>query len=64
MENQTNQKEANVILTAQPVVEKKIGYNGDYTGFFYKQIDRLWEAVQQLQEENNELQIALSLAKQ
>ena len=63
MENKTNQKEANVILTAQPVVEKKIGYNGDYTGFFYKQIERLWDAIYELQQENNDLQTALALVK-
>ena len=63
MENKTNQKEANVILTAQPVVEKKIGYNGDYTGFFYKQIERLWDAIYELQQENNDLRLAISLVK-
>jgi len=63
MENKTNQKEANVTLTAQAEPEKKIGYNGDYTGYFYKQIDRLWDAILELQEENNDLQMALSLVK-
>jgi len=63
MENKTNQKEANVTLTAQPAAEKKIGYNGDYTGFFYKQIERLWDAIYELQQENNDLQTALALVK-
>jgi len=63
MENKTNQNEAQTIITAQPAAEKKIGYNGDYTGYFYKQIERLWDAIYELQQENNDLQTALALVK-
>ena len=64
MEKETYLVDADVNTTAQPVVEKKIGYNGDYTGFFYKQIERLWDAIYELQQENNDLQTALALVKQ
>ena len=41
--------------TAQAEPENSKGYNGDYTGYFYKNIDRLWDAIMHLQEENRQL---------
>lgn len=51
-------KEAKV--TAEPVGNGAAnGVRGDYTRYFYTNIDRLWDAVQELQQENNRLKDVL-----
>jgi dynactin complex subunit len=76
MENKTNQKEANVILTAQAEPENKTMVKGDYTRYFYRSIEqhnldidelatqngRLWDAVVELQNDLNRLRAKLKEA--
>jgi len=45
--------------TSQPAADINNAQKGDYTKYFYRNIDRLWEAVQQLQEENSRLKTAI-----
>lgn len=54
IKNKTPKKE-----TAQPEVENTSKYNNDYTRHFYTNIERLWDAVQILQEENTQLRAQL-----
>jgi hypothetical protein len=48
-------KEAKVESTTQTESEQVPEKKGDYTKYFYRNIDRLWDAVMQLQEENSRL---------
>jgi RNAse (barnase) inhibitor barstar len=48
-------KEAKVKETSQTESENVDTRKGDYTKYFYRNIDRLWDAVMQLQEENSRL---------
>jgi len=45
--------------TAQAELENKTSKPGDYTGYFYNQIERLWHEVMVLQQENNELRATI-----
>jgi RNAse (barnase) inhibitor barstar len=47
--------EAKVESTSQTESENVDTRKGDYTKYFYRNIDRLWDAVMQLQEENSRL---------
>ena len=38
---------------------KQAVVRSDYTGYFYKQIDRLWKEIMVLQEQNNELRASI-----
>lgn len=41
--------------TSQTESDNQAAGKGDYTKYFYRNIDRLWDAVMQLQEENSRL---------
>ena len=41
--------------TAQTESEEEKKVRGDYTGYFYNQIDKLWQEVMMLQQENIQL---------
>lgn len=53
------QKKANVVVepteSGKPQVAKK-----NYTGYFYREIDKLWKEIMILQEQNNELRASIS----
>ena len=54
-QQQVVSKEAKVESTTQTESEQATQGKGDYTKYFYRNIDRLWDAVMQLQEENSRL---------
>jgi RNAse (barnase) inhibitor barstar len=52
---QVVEKKAIAESTTQTESEQVPQQKGDYTKYFYRNIDRLWDAVMQLQEENSRL---------
>lgn len=52
---QVVEKKAIVESTSQAELGNTEPKKGDYTKYFYRNIDRLWDAVMQLQEENSRL---------
>ena len=65
-ENMTEEKatvvEAGAQATAQAVPGNTSQKKGDYTKYFYRQIENLWYAVEQLQKENDALQAKMKNA--
>lgn len=59
---QENDKKAIAQETSQPEAGNVDTRKGDYTKFFYRNIERLWDAIQDLQKENDELQAKLGKA--
>jgi RNAse (barnase) inhibitor barstar len=59
---QVVEKKAIVESTPQTESEQVPQQKGDYTKYFYRNIDRLWDAVMQLQEENSRLKSQLKNA--
>lgn len=59
---QENEKKAIAQATSQPESDNVDTRKGDYTKFFYRNIERLWDAVMQLQEENSRLKTQLKNA--
>jgi len=55
MANKIIPKKTLVKATAQTESEKTKVVRGDYTGYFYNQINNLWKEIMLLQQENNEL---------
>lgn len=58
MKNIKSQQKANTKRTNSAESEKQLPMSR-YDGYFYKQIDQLWDAILKLQQENNELKAAL-----
>jgi hypothetical protein len=56
------EKKAEVQETSAPVVAQEPQKKGDYTKFFYRNIERLWDAVSELQQENSQLRQQLKNA--
>jgi len=54
-QQQVVSKEAKVESTSPTESGNTEPKKGDYTKYFYRNIDRLWDAVMQLQEENSRL---------
>jgi hypothetical protein len=57
---QVDSKEAIVESTDSAASEQIAPKKGDYTKYFYRNIDNLWYAVEQLQKENDQLHAKLS----
>jgi len=55
MADQNNPKKTQVTITAQAEPEKEVSANKNYTGYFYNQIEKLWQEVMILQTENVQL---------
>jgi hypothetical protein len=55
-------KEAKIESTNSAVSEQAPDKKGDYTKYFYKNIERLWDAVESLQRENDTLESKLKNA--
>jgi hypothetical protein len=52
---QVVEKKAIAESTTSAVSEQATQQKGDYTKYFYRNIDRLWDAVESLQRENDVL---------
>jgi len=52
-------KEARDKKTSQPVAGNQQKYNTDYTRYFYTNIERLWQTIEHMGHEINELQAQL-----
>ena len=50
-------------VTSQPEADNTSPRKGDYTKYFYKNIDRLWDAISLLQKENDNLHKELATAQ-
>jgi hypothetical protein len=59
---QTTDIEAGAQATSQPVAGNQPGKKGDYTKYFYRNIQDLWVAVHLLQAENATLRSQLKTA--
>jgi hypothetical protein len=60
---QVVEKKAIVESTSQPEAGNVDTRKGDYTKFFYRNIERLWDAVESLQRENDRLEAQLKKAR-
>jgi len=56
------EKKAEAVSTSQPEAGTVAPKQGDYTKFFYRNIERLWDAVESLQRENDALESKLKNA--
>jgi hypothetical protein len=61
---QTTDIEAGAQATSQPVAGNQPGKKGDYTKYFYRNINNLWAAVEQLQKEMSDIEERRLKAKQ
>lgn len=52
-------KDASTKKTSSAGTEKNAVINSDYTRYFYKSIDRLWDAIAEMQQENIQLKAEL-----
>lgn len=55
--------EAGAQATSQTESGKTAGKQGDYTKYFYRNIERLWDAITSLQKENDALHKELATAQ-